>query len=371
MKLLVCVSEYYPHGSGIANVAYNVVTVLRKKGVDCSVCSPNGPDIVLGSHYLIQKTGIIGLLYFWYQVSRFFKKNTYDAVWLHNPYFSLPNPFHSSLVTIHTTYYGSSKSLGGYKRLVSVIERSCLLRLKSSTVFSGVGQPVCLELGEIGIEKKRIRYIPNGVDITRYHPTENKNSIRNKLGIPIDDIVLLSVGRLTPQKQPHRMIEVFSILEKNLDKITLCIAGKGELLESAQNFAKKIDTRKVMFLNYVDEKDLPLLYACSDYYILTSNYEGTPLTLLEAMATGLPCIVSDIPNLRMVQDADCGIIVSFNDIQKAADEILNYLKSEHPDHSDNARQFSLENLDWNHIAEMYLKEFSEISKLPPENQSVP
>ena len=40
-----------------------------------------------------------------------------------------------------------------YKRLVSVIERSCLLRLKSSTVFSGVGQPVCLELGEIGIEK--------------------------------------------------------------------------------------------------------------------------------------------------------------------------------------------------------------------------
>jgi glycosyltransferase involved in cell wall biosynthesis len=370
MKLLVCASEYYPHGSGIANVVYNVVKVLKQNGVDCTVCSPNGPDIQLGSHSLIQKMGIIGLLYFWYQVSRFFKKNNYDAVWLHNPFFTISNPFHHSLVTIHTTYYGeslfqvgSSAYLRIYKKLVALIERNCLLRMKSSTIFSGVGQPVCSELSEIGIDKDRIIYIPNGVDIKKFHPSENKNIIRKKFGIPEEDVILLSVGRLTPQKQPHMMLEVFSVLEKQLDKIMLCIAGKGELLDSTQRLAKKMGIQKIKFLGHVDNQELPDLYACSDYFIMTSKYEGTPLTLLEAMSTGLPCIVSDIPNLEMVQDADCGIVVRFSEIQKAADEILNYLKSGHSDHAKTARMYTLTNLDWEIISEQYLKVFSDISKL--------
>lgn len=82
MKLLVCTTEYFPHGAGIANVVYNVVKQLKGTGVECTVCSPTGPDIKLGSPALIQKTGIGGLLYYWYQVSRYFKDNNYDAVWL-------------------------------------------------------------------------------------------------------------------------------------------------------------------------------------------------------------------------------------------------------------------------------------------------
>ena len=107
MKLLVCVSEYYPHGAGIANVAHYVVSQLRKIGVDCVVCSPTGPDIKLGSSLMISKYGRLGLFHYWHKVATYFQKKTtkYDAVWLHNPIFPGHNPFFKSLVTIHVTSY--------------------------------------------------------------------------------------------------------------------------------------------------------------------------------------------------------------------------------------------------------------------------
>ena len=142
--------------------------------------------------------------------------------------------------------------------------------------------------------------------------------------------------------------------------MTLCIAGKGELLEKTKELAKKMGLCKVHFLGYVDDLDLPDLYACSDYYIMTSKYEGLPLTLLEAMASGLPCIVSDIPNLRIVRDADCGIILDYGDVSMASDRILDYISSDHPDHKQNARRYALERLDWHLISEQYLREFLEI-----------
>ena len=367
MKLLVCTTEYFPHGAGIANVVYNVVKQLKSMGVECTVCSPTGPDIILGDQTLIQKTGIGGLLYYWWQVSRYFKNSDYDVVWLQNPFILTGNPFKRCLVTMHSTYYGSSTNGVGtppfrlYKSLVAHIERYCLTRMPPNTLFTGVGQPVCEELKKIGIEGDRIIYIPNGVDTRLFRPSPDKKLLRKKFGIPEDDIVLLSVGRLTPAKQPHTMIEVFSHLEKELGDVTLCIAGNGELLEETRDLAKKMGLRKVLFLGHVDhDRDLPDLYACADYYIMASKYEGTPLTLLEAMASGLPCIVSNIPNLDSVRDADCGIVIDFNDLSVASANIVDYLKKDHHEPKINARNFAKNSLDWEIIVGSYLSAFNEL-----------
>ena len=372
MKLLVCATEYHPYGTGIANVVYNVVERLKELGVECTVCSPTGPDIKLGSLKLIEKTGIVGMLHYWRQVSRYFKDNDYDVVWLQNPFILLTgNPFERCLVTMHSTYYGESIHRVGttpllriYKKLVSSLERYCLVRMGEMTLFTGVGKPVCEELEIIGIPRDRIAYIPNGVNIRQFRPLDDKKPVRRKFGIPEDDIVLLSVGRLTPAKQPHTMIEVFSHLEKEMDNVTLCIAGKGELLEETKDLAEKMGLRKVLFLGYVDhDRDLPDLYACADYYIMTSKYEGTPLTLLEAMASGLPCIVSDIPNLGIVKDADCGINVDFTDLSVPLTDILDYLKQDHHSHGINARNFAINSLDWEIITGDYLRAFKDICVL--------
>jgi 1,2-diacylglycerol 3-alpha-glucosyltransferase len=374
MKILVCSSEYPPFGSGIANVAYNVVEQLRKKGIECTICSPTGPDIRLGSRELISNFGFLGLLYYWYQVSQFFnKKNAYDVVWLHNPYFIFFNPFPRCLITVHTTYYGMAHNdvgntvfIRSYNKIISILERYCLRKICKTTEFTGVSQSVCEELEFVGIPKECISYIPNGVDIKKFHPSENIKELRNKFGIPDDEIVLLSIGRLTPQKQPLILVDCFSIIENRIGNVVLYISGKGELFNSTNDYVKKRNVHKIHFLGYINEDDIPDLYACCDYYIMTSKYEGLPLTLLEAMASGLPCIVSAIPQLEIVRDANCGIIVHFEDVEKASDQIYTYLTGIHQDHSNNARNFAVDKLNWEIIAQKYYDFFGNCVKSSSE-----
>lgn len=366
MRLLICASEYYPSGSGIANVAYDIVEEMKKNGIICTVCSPTGPDIKLGSSKLIQKFGIIGLLYYWFQVSKYFndKDSVFDVVWCHNPLFLSKNPFSCSIMTMHSTYFGEflrgmfPPHLRLYKKIASIIEKYCLLRLKLDVIFTAVSPGVCDELNKIGIKKQKVVYISNGVNINSFKPTNDKKIIREKYGISSDNLVLLSVGRLTEVKNPLKMIEIFSLIEKEIKNISLVIVGDGELLSQAKEYAVMKKLNNVFFLGHLDyKKNVPDLYSCSDFYVMASKYEGQPLTLLEAMSSGLPCIVSDIPNLDIVADAKCGIIVNFSDPNIAAQNIVKYLKENHSIQRSNSRKYIESNFDWSIIANKYLKEF--------------
>jgi 1,2-diacylglycerol 3-alpha-glucosyltransferase len=366
MKILICSQEYPPeYSSGIGNVAYNIVEQLKKKGNECVVCSPTGPDIKLGSSKLIEKFGIAGLLYYWFQVSNYFKADSldFDLVWLHNPLFLIKNPFKNSLVTIHTTYHGKANTLPyrkSYYQIAAKIEKYCLNKISDEMKFYAVSPVVCNELEAIGIKKEKITYIPNGVDIEQFKPLKNKNILREYFGFSKDDVIILSVGRLTEAKQPQKLIKVFSLIEKEMKDIILVIAGDGELLGSVKNLVKNKKLERVKILGYVSQINKQNLYVCSDFYIMASNYEGQPLTLLEAMAAGLPCIVSNIPTLRIVEEVNCGIVVDYSDIGKAALRIIDYVNQDTSEHGGNAREYAEEHLDWRIIAEKYHELFRQI-----------
>ena len=371
MKLLVCASEYYPCGAGIANVAYYVVRQLQNMGVDCTVCSPTGPDIKLGSSSLITKYGRLGLLYYWYQVSKYFKRRADDdgVTWLHNPLFLTRSPFKKSLMTMHVTSYGQTVHriypwrLHLYYKISAGLEKRSFAQANCDGVrFTAVSRQGLQDLKQMGIDSSKITYIPNGVDIERFRPRQNKKELRKRLNIPEERIILLSLGRLTEAKQPDKLIKIYSLIEKSLKNVVLVIAGDGELLQRTKRLAKQKGLNNVKFLGCVDhEKDVPDLYACSDFYIMTSKSEGQPLTLLEAMASGLPCIVSNIPSLSsVVQDARCGIIVDFSDEEKAASGIVSYLGQDYSEHTTNARKYAVSNLDWKIIASRYLEELEKL-----------
>ncbi len=121
-----------------------------------------------------------------------------------------------------------------------------------------------------------------------------------------------NVGRLCEQKRQDRLIEAISILHKQHGLRVECwILGKGDLLESLQQLSKQLNVDdRVHFLGF---KDNPYPFmASSDAFVLSSDTEGYPLVLAEAVCIGKPIVSTDVTGTKEVLGDDCGFICSTN-----------------------------------------------------------
>jgi len=358
LKILVCASEYPPFASGIGSVAYRMVREFEKKGHQCTICSPTGPDIRLGSYKMIRKPGGLGILYFWWCVDRYFtgKASQWDAVWLHWPMFLRRCPFPKAVVTFHGTYRGyrdmandmhSSLFSRKYYTIMELAER-CYLSHLSSCVFTAVSSRTAEELHSQGVSAKDISYIPVGADTERFHPMQ-------ELKAGIDAPVFLYFGRLARQKNLFRLVDTFVEVKNSLPHAILLIAGSGELEKPLTRYVgEKPD---INLLGFIPNEELPQLCAKSDFFIIASKYEGQPVALIEAMAAGLPPIVNNIPVLKqIVEESGAGIVVDFDNPVLAAEQIETYVFINPKGQLDRktAREYVVGNMSSAMCAEKYL-----------------
>jgi len=205
-----------------------------------------------------------------------------------------------------------------------------------------------------GFEENKIEFIPNGVDPDLIDAVEEPLDL---LGSP----KILYVGRLAAIKGVNKILQVFSIVVKKFSDAHVYIVGEGPEETKLKQLSNSLGIMdNVHFEGFKPPgKDVYRYYKSSDLFVMASQKEGAcpPIAIIEAMASGLPCIVSDIPGLRIVEDAKCGIVVNFNNVEKAAEKIVEYLKRGDPCHSRNAREYAVKNLDWKIIAGRYLEEF--------------
>lgn len=143
--------------------------------------------------------------------------------------------------------------------------------------------------------QNKIIYSPNGVDTGQFKP----NSHNGNKG-PLKAIF---VGRLEKEKNLENL---FKALGKS--QIELTVVGEGSQKEELKRLSKKT-TSRVNFIGKISNDKLPSYYQKSDLFFLTSLSEGSPKSLIEAQASGLCCIVSDIPaNREIVKDGYNGIL---------------------------------------------------------------
>ena len=146
-----------------------------------------------------------------------------------------------------------------------------------------------------------------GIDLREYKGLDlYRWDKRKEMGFVEDDIVLISMGDLIPRKNYTVAIEAISKCKD--PRIQYIICGKGPDLEKLEEQAKKLGVEKqVHFLGF--RSDVKELLAAADIFILTSLQEGLPRSVMEAMAAGLPCIVSKIRgNVDLVQNGQGGFL---------------------------------------------------------------
>jgi glycosyltransferase involved in cell wall biosynthesis len=169
------------------------------------------------------------------------------------------------------------------------------------------------------IPEEKIVIIPSGVDISKFKQSAIKHSGSHKL---------LFVGRLSIQKNIPLLIKSFKkVVDNGNDKITLDIVGNGEEKDAIVKLIKKEGLEgKITLHGSLNGEKLYQMYADSDIFILTSQAESFGIVLLEAMASGLPIITSDIPGIRnVVENGKTGLLVSptEEDFTKAIELLIN------------------------------------------------
>jgi glycosyltransferase involved in cell wall biosynthesis len=179
------------------------------------------------------------------------------------------------------SYYGKAKT-----RLFIAIEK-ILARIATDKIIT-ITQQQFLEIHEqVGVgRREQFETIPLGIDLSAFANADKRNAFRDEIGVADDEILIGFVGRLTEIKNIPMLLKAAQLYFAKPDapKTRFVIVGDGHLLKELESSAADLTLDRVIFAGNRD--DANIIYAGLDIVALTSLNEGTPLSLIEAMAAG-------------------------------------------------------------------------------------
>lgn len=140
---------------------------------------------------------------------------------------------------------------------------------------------------------KNVTIIPNAIDANKFtFDKEARKAKRAELGVDDKQCVICHIGRLTYQKNPFGMLDIFKTVLQKLPDAVLVSIGTGDIDDEVKEYAKKSDIyENTLFLG--KRNDIPELLSAADVFFLPSFYEGLPIVAIEAQAAGLHLVLSD------------------------------------------------------------------------------
>lgn len=160
---------------------------------------------------------------------------------------------------------------------------------------------------------KKIYILPNPVREDLFQVEKNKKT---------DTFIVASAGRLTRQKNFFMLIDAFELVVQSINNVVLRIYGDGELKDDLQDYINKKGLySKVKLMGRTNNMNAML--SSIDIYVMSSNFEGMPNSLMEAMAAGVPCVSTDCPTgpSDLIEDGKTGLLVPINDSEAMAEAI--------------------------------------------------
>ena len=171
-----------------------------------------------------------------------------------------------------------------------------------------------------------INVIPNGIDLSSFKAARKPGSLRNRLGIKSDAPILLTVGRMDPEKRLEFIVDAFDILSKRVPNAHLVFAGDGSSRKGLEEKVRSTSAKdRIHFLGMVNRAELPNILHDATLFLSASTTEVHPISVIEAIASGLPLVaVADEAFEGMIENDLNGYTVPL-DLQKYADTVADLL----------------------------------------------
>jgi len=174
-----------------------------------------------------------------------------------------------------------------------------------------------------GVSPDKIIMIPNAVDIVRFGVTDSRERVRRELGLETSALVIGTVARLVTAKRLDNLLEAAQMVCKAFPQARFLIIGDGPLRDELEHQAVNLGLapQHVLFLG--SRQDIPELLSAMDIFALSSEREGLPVSLLEAMAASRPVVITRVGGIpQVIQDRHNGLLVSPHDPKAIAGAIL-------------------------------------------------
>lgn len=240
-----------------------------------------------------------------------------DIIHTHNPgphlYGSITG-FITRVPVIHTKHgrnYPTDRKKVWLNRIASFFTQKIVAVSKNAA-------EVCLEVENIPASK--VAVILNGVDTKIFHPLESVEEKVNRV------VRMGIVARLSPEKDHQTLLNACRLLVRNTTQFLLEIIGDGPLLVTLENTVKDLGIDA--YVSFIGMRhDVPEQLRHLDIFVLSSTTEGISLTLLEAMATGLPVVSTNVGgNPEVVIDGETGYIVPPQNPDEMYCKLLNLIE---------------------------------------------
>jgi glycosyltransferase involved in cell wall biosynthesis len=217
---------------------------------------------------------------------------------------------HPGIAAVHTVHNLAEREVAAYDRWIHH------LAFKSRVTPVSIATEVSVSIERVyGIRNPVL--IPNGIPTELYAtPKVSPEQWRKREGFSSDDILFVSVARLSAQKNHELLLDAFASVAAQDERVHLLLVGDGELrswIETSIVHRRLSGRVHLCGIRY----DIPDILNACDVFVLSSNWEGNPLAVMEAMAAGLPVIctsVGGIPDL--VEHGVSGFLVSKGDVQE-------------------------------------------------------
>ncbi|TES93090.1 MAG: glycosyltransferase family 1 protein, partial [Candidatus Cloacimonadota bacterium] len=319
----------YPYPSGVTEHVSNLAKTLREKGHTVTVITLHYPGeeieegvVRMGRVVFVPMNGTLTTLPLLnpLTVKSFFDKNRFDIVHLNGPFF--PNISHWALKYTHYPCIASFHSTGFrnltfgaryYKRLFPFYNK-----LKA---YIG-GSQVSADFIKPYLPGK-YQIVPYGVDIERFTPSGKKHPEITKL----KGKKVLFLGRLDARKGLRQLLPTFNLIRKEMDA-HLIVAGAGPEKPKYEHFVKKNSlTDYVHFLGFIPNEELASVYRSCDIYCSPAlGGETFGIVLIEAMASGVPVVASNIDGYKeVIKDGYNGLLFNPHSTEDIKEKILTVL----------------------------------------------